>query len=426
MIGLTMGATLATLCIGVPIALVLLSGTLLYFMLAPGPDVIAVQRMVSSLESFPLLAVPFFILTGVIMARGGIALRILALAETLVGNWRGGLAQVNVMNSVLMGGMCGSANADAAVDAKILVPVMTQRGYSLGFSSALSAASGVIAPIIPPGIGMIIYGLVAQVSIGQLFLGGLVPGLLLAVALMIAVRLIAARRGYGVQTQGRPPLREVGAAFRSAAWALGMPVLLLGGLRFGVFTPSELGAVAALYALFIAVVVYRDLPLKDIVSVLRDAVVATSVVMLIIAAGAGFGAVITRERIPQALVGGLLDISSDPVVVLLIINVALLVMGMFFEATALTIVLAPILAPVALALGVDPVHFGVVFVVNLTIGGITPPLGTIMYTVCSITGCKVSTFSREVLPFLGATLTVLMLITYIPSLVLALPNAAFG
>ncbi|MGO1972251.1 MAG: TRAP transporter large permease [Propionibacteriaceae bacterium] len=411
---------------GAPIAFVMLAAALLWYMSSTQPTEIVTQHIASGLESFPMLAVPFFVLAGALMARGGLATNLLDFANLLVGRRRGGLAQVNVLNSLMMGGMSGSAIADGAIDAKVLVPVMVRKGYSLPFASALSSATGIIAPIIPPGIGMILYALVTQQSVGRLFMAGVVPGLLLAVALMITVSIIARRRGYAPSRTDRLAAKELGKAAWKAFPALLMPVLLIVGLRLGAFTPTELGAIAALYAFVVGAFVYKQLNLRNIGTVLREAVTGTATVMFILAAGASLAAVLTIERIPQTLAQTLLSLSDNPAVVLLVINVMLLVAGMFVDATTLTVILAPILATATGLLGIDPIHFGIVMVVNLTIGGITPPLGVVVFTVVSITKANLRRTFIEILPFIAAAAAVLMLITYVPDLVLWLPNQLMG
>lgn len=411
---------------GAPIAFVLLTAALLWYASSDQPTLIVTQHIAAGLESFPMLAVPFFVLAGSLMARGGLATNLLGFANLLVGRRRGGLAQVNVLNSLMMGGMSGSAIADGAIDAKVLVPVMVKRGYSMPFASALSAATGIIAPIIPPGIGMILYALVTQQSVGRLFMGGVVPGLLLASALMVTVAIIARRRDFKPSRTDRLVPSELGKAAWKALPALLMPLLLIIGLRLGAFTPSELGAIAALYAFVVGAFVYKQLNMRNIVSVLRDAVTGTATVMFILAAGSSIAAVLTIEQIPQRVAEALLAISDNPVIVLLVINVLLLIAGMFVDATTLTVILAPILASATGLLGIDPVHFGIVMVVNLTIGGITPPLGVVLFTVVSITRADMRRTFIQVMPFVVAAIVVLMIITYIPQLVLWLPDLLMG
>jgi tripartite ATP-independent transporter DctM subunit len=427
LITITFALLIGLLGLGMPVAFAIMASSFAYFFfVADVPAGIFIQRLVSGLDSFPLLAVPFFVLTGTAMSRGGIAARIFGLADALVGHMKGGLGQINVVQSLFIGGMCGSANADAAIDSKTIVPVMVRHGYGRGFASAVTATSAVIAPIIPPGIGLVIFGLVANVSIGRLFIGGIVPGLLMSLALMIVVTYIARRRDYGGMRTERLPFREVLHYARESFWALMMPLLLIVGLRMGVFTPTELGAVAALYALLVGIVIYREIKLKEIMSVLVEATLSSAVVMLILGAASGLSYVITWECIPQIIVETLTALSNNPYTILLIINSSLLVMGTMIESTSLLIILTPILMPLLRNLGVEPVQFGVVMVVNLTIGAVTPPVGTILYTVCSITGSPVGEFTREVIPFVAALLFVLLLITYIPWLVLFLPNLIMG
>lgn len=420
------GALIGTLGLGLPIAFVLLGAGLVYFMQADGPSEIVMQRFFAGIEPFPLLAIPLFILAGTVMARGGMAERLLDFADGLVGHWKGGLGQVNVVNSLIMGGMSGSANADAAVDAKVLVPIMVKKNYGRDFAAALSACSGIIAPMIPPGIGLILYGILAQVSIGRLFVAGIIPAFLLAIALGIVVRIISVKRNYGSSRAHRLPGKDLLRTAGRAGWVMFMPVLLIGGLRIGIFTPTELGAIAVAYALGVSALVYREINIGKLVSILREAALLSSIVLLIIGGASALGGVLVREQVPQLIFGGLTSLSDSAWVVLLVINIGLLLVGTLVEGTALLVILAPMLAPLAAGLGVDPVQFGVMMVLNLTIGGLTPPIGTIMFTVCSITGTTPRGYTREVWPMLIAVISVLFLITFVPAFTLVLPNLVFG
>ena len=427
MVELMFALLIGFLGLGMPVAFTIMISSFIYFLFMDSvPLGIFIQRLVSGLDSFPLLAVPFFVLTGTAMSRGGIAHRIFGLADALVGHMKGGLGQINVVQSLFIGGMCGSANADAAIDAKTIVPVMVKHGYGRGFSSAITATSAVIAPIIPPGIGLVIFGLVANVSIGKLFIGGIVPGLLISAALMFTVAYISRQRNYGGIRSKRTSLAKVMIYAKDSFWALMMPVILIVGLRMGVFTPTELGAVAALYSLFVGVVIYKEIKLSDLRGLFVEAALTSGVVMLILGAATGLSYVITWEQIPQQIFEFLATLSDNKYLLLLIINFALLIMGTMIEGTSLLIILTPILMPLVNQLGINPVQFGVVMVVNLTIGAVTPPVGTILYTVCSITGSPVGEFTKEVLPFVGALIFVLLLITYVPWLVIFLPDLLMG
>jgi tripartite ATP-independent transporter DctM subunit len=424
---LPLGLMFLMFAINVPVAFAIAIAALAFFVLGNGPPIdIFVQRFVAATDSFPLLAVPFFILAGTIMNYAGITRRLMALAEALVGHWVGGLAQANVALATMMGGLSASANADAAMQAKMLGPEMIKRGYHGPFVAAITACAAVITPIIPPGIGLIIYGFLTDVSVGRLFMGGIVPGLMICTALMVATNFVSRRRGYRPVRERRVSGAELWRATREAAWALTIPVFILVGIRFGVFTPTEAGAMTVLYALLVGIVAHGELKLADAPAILLEAVLATSAVMLIICAAGAFGFYMAWEQIPPRLAAGLATLTSDPLILLLLINALLLVIGMLIEGTAALILLAPILVPVVTGLGIDPVHFGLVMVVNLTIGGVTPPVGTLMYTTCTILGTSLEDFTREALPFFLALLVVLGLITFIPDLVLAVPNALMG
>jgi tripartite ATP-independent transporter DctM subunit len=418
---------LVLFAINLPVAFAMAMAALTFFLQGSGPPMgIYVQRLVAAADSFPLLAVPFFILVGTIMNHAGITRRLLVLAEALVGHWRGGLAHANVALSTMMGGLSASANADAAMQAKMLGPEMVQRGYQPAFVAAITACSAVVTPIIPPGIGLIIYGFLADVSIGRLFIGGIVPGLLICAALMVATAIVAHKRGYQPVRERFVSGPELWAAFKDAGFALTIPVFILVGIRFGIFTPTEAGAMTVVYATLVGSLAHGELKLKDAPGILLETVLATSTVMLIICAAGAFGFYMAWERIPPQLAALLATLTDDPWLLLLFVNILLLGIGMLLEGTAALILLAPILVPVVAAHGIDPVHFGLVIVVNLTIGAVTPPVGTLMYTTTTILGTTLQDFVRESWPFVLALLAVLALITYVPALVLFLPNLLMG
>ncbi|WP_204251186.1 TRAP transporter large permease [Elioraea rosea] len=418
---------LGLFALNVPVAFAMGIAALAFFVSAEGlPLEIFAQRIVAATDSFPLLAVPFFILAGAIMNRAGITRRLMNLADALVGHTVGGLAQANIVLATLMGGLSASANAEAAMQAKMLGPEMIRRGYAPGFSAAVIACAAVITPIIPPGIGLVVYGFLADVSVGRLFLGGVVPGLLLCAALMGATWAVSRRRGFKPAREHFAGLPALGVAFREAAWALTIPVYILVGIRYGIFTPTEAGAMTVVYALLVGFFAHRELRLSDLPEILTESVLATATVMLIICAAGSFGFYMAWERIPPRLATVLAAATGDPLVLLLLVNLLLLFVGMLIEGTAALILLAPILVPVAARLGIDPVHFGLVLVVNLTIGGVTPPVGTMMYTACGILGVKLTRFAVEGAPLILAMLVVLAAITLYPPIVTALPNALMG
>jgi len=412
--------------INVPVAFCLAIAALAFFLGGQGVPVQGfIQRMLSATESFPLLAVPFFILAGIVMNHAGITGRIMNLADTLVGHMIGGLARVNVLLSTLMGGMSGSANADAAMQSTVLVPEMTARGYDKAFSAAVTAFSAVITAIIPPSIGLILYGFLADVSIGRLFIAGLLPGALICSGLLVAVGRISRARGYPPSRERPASWSERGRALADSGWGLLIPVGILGGIRFGWYTPTEAGAIAVCYALFIGVVVYRALDIRRIPAMFAEAAVATAVIMLIICAAQAFGFFLSWERMPNRLSEAMLALTSNPLLILLLINLMLIGVGMILEGGAALIILAPLFVPVITGLGIDPVHFGVVMVLNLTIAGVTPPVGTLMYTTCSITGVSIADFTRRGLPLFGMMIVLLGVITFVPAISLWLPGLVF-
>jgi tripartite ATP-independent transporter DctM subunit len=413
--------------INVPVALAIAMAALSYFLLSPELLMgVFVQRLTSVTVSFPLLAVPFFILAGTIMNHAGITRRLMTFADALVGHMVGGLAKMNVLLSTFMGGLSASANADAAMQAKMVAPEMIRRGYRPGFTAAVTACSAVITPILPPGIGLIIYGFLADVSVGRLFIGGIVPSLLLCAALMGTVHLIAKRHNYRPVRPKMVSGRELWRTFIDSLGALSIAAFIILGIRFGVFTPTEAGALVVLYALFLGLVVYRELKVHQLPAVFAEAALATAVVMIIISAAAAFGFYMAWERIPALVTAMMVTITDNPILLLLLINLLLLLVGMLIEGTAALILLTPILVPVVTGLGIDPIHFGLVVVLNLTIGGVTPPVGTIMYTTCSVMRVPVDRFTAEGWALILSLMAVLLLVTLVPELVLFLPRQMMG
>nr|WP_216363897.1 TRAP transporter large permease [Moorella sp. E306M] len=407
---------LVLLFLRVPVFAAVLAGSVSYFILSPSvPTQIIAQRVLAGIESIPLLAVPFFLCAGVFMNYSGVTKRVMEFCEILTGNMTGGLAQVNVLLSTLMGGLSGSNLADAAMEAKILVPEMKKRGFSKEFSSVVTAVSALITPLIPPGIAMIIYGSITNVSIGKLFVAGIGPGLLLCASLMVLVAIISKKRNYRSVRDNPLTAREIFRAVAHAALPLFLPVVIIGGIRLGVFTPTEAGAVAIVYSLFLGLL-YREIKLKDVLQGIRETITSTASIMVIIGAASAFAWVLTRERIPQQLTELIISTITNKYVFLLAVNAFLLLVGMFIEGNAAMVILAPLLHPVAVAYGINEIHFAIVFIFNLALGCLTPPMGTVMFVTCSITKCKISDFIREAIPFYILLLICLLLLTFIPVL----------
>lgn len=414
---------LGLMLLGMPVAFAIGIASFSYFLFSDMlPTSIGVQRIASATQSFPLLAVPFFVLAGNLMNATGITTRLIEFSSVLAGWITGGLAQVSIVLSALMGGVSGAAVADAAMEARILGPSMRERGYGRGYSAAVIAMSSLITATIPPSIGLILYGYLGNVSIGRLFLAGIIPGLLMTFFLMGTAWMIAKRRGYTPERPARPTWREVWKSAAAAKWALFFPVLLIGGIRFGVFTPSEAGSFAVIYALFIGVAVYRELTLKAALEVLHRSVADIGMIILIIAFSATLGYAIVFERLPQDLAALVTAASQDPVIITFMILGFLMVCGMFVESTVLVLLLTPIFVPMITALGMDPVHFGILMMTLVTFGSMTPPVGVAMYTVCGIMKCPVDEYLWASLPFIVAVVALVIVLTLMPSVVLFLPN----
>jgi tripartite ATP-independent transporter DctM subunit len=418
---LLLGLFAVLMLIGVPIAFAMLGSSLLVIWLEGLPLSIYAQRVSSGIQSFPLLAIPLFILTGNLMNQSGMSERLFDFARALVGHVRGGLAQVNVLGSVFMSGVSGSSLADCAATTRVFVPQMEKAGYSRGFSVALTAASATLAPIIPPSILLIIYGWQANISIGDLFIAGIVPGLFISAVLLGLCVLMARIKGFAA---GDPFRRSrLGSTFARAVWALLLPVLVVGGFRAGIFTATEVAAVAAVYALLVGLVIYRTLGWREIYAALVSTGKDTAAILILVAAASPFAWILALNQAPQMMLGLITGISDNPLVVLLLLNVLLLVVGMFMETLAIIIILVPILLPLLNSLGIDLIHFGIIMVFNLLIGQLTPPLGVLMFVSCSIARLRMGVFLVEVWPFLLALAAALMVITFVPGLSLGLVHA---
>ncbi|TCO76500.1 TRAP transporter large permease [Marinisporobacter balticus] len=413
-VGIAAVVMLVFLFLKVPVFTSVLSGSVVYFALSPNiPTQIIAQRVIAGIESIPLLAVPFFICAGVYMNYSGVTKRVMNFAEALTGHMSGGLAQVNVLLSTLMGGLSGSNLADAAMQAKMLVPEMEKKGFTKEFSSVVTASSAMITPLIPPGIAMIIYGSIANVSIGKLFIAGIGPGILLCGSMMLLVSIISKKRGYKPVREKFIAPKEFMVALKNAALPLCLPVIIIGGIRLGIFTPTEAGAVAIIYSLMLGIV-YREMTFKDAVSGIKETINSTASIMLIVGAASAFAWILTKERIPQQITELIIEMISNKYIFLMVVNIFLIFVGMFIEGNASMIVLVPLLAPVAKAYGIDEIQFAMIFIFNSAIGCITPPMGTLMFVTCGITKCKINNFIKEAVPFYILLFICLMLLTFVP------------
>ncbi|NBY54031.1 MAG: TRAP transporter large permease [Betaproteobacteria bacterium] len=414
--------------LGTPIAFAIAISALSFFLISSDevPLNIFVQKMVTATDSYPLLAIPFFVLAGAIMNRAGITRKLLTLADALVGHVTGALAQMCTVLATLLGGLTASSSADAAMLAKVLGPEMTRHGYSAAFAAVITSCAAIITALIPPSIGLIIYGYIADTSIGRLFVGGIVPGLLLAGSLMLVTAFISKRRGYLPLRQARATKAELFKAIREALWALSIPIFIIAGIRYGVFTPTEAGAITVFYVILVGLFAYRSLRLADLPKLLQETALDTASVMLMICAASAFGFYLAWERIPPQMATWLVSLTRDPTILLLLINAMLILLGTAVEGTSALIILTPIFVPILVKLGIDPVHFGIVLVTNLTIAGVTPPVGQMMFISSQVLKVPMDAYTVEVLPFLGAMMVVLVLLTVVPQLTLWLPNLVYG
>ncbi len=386
--------------------------------------VLAPKEMFTAIDKFPLAAIPFFILAGNLMETGGISRRLVDFAKSLVGGVQGGLPMTCVLTCMIFAAVSGSSVATTFAIGAVLIPALIKHGYPTPYAAALQATSAEMGVIIPPSIPMILYGVSAEVSIGELFIAGFGPGLLIGGALMLFVHLYCRYKGWG-KNDGDGRL-GVGKASLNAAWALLMPVIILGGIYGGIFTPTEASVVAVFYALIVGMLIHRELSFKDVLPVLRKSVISSAVIMFIIANAGLFAFIITRAGVPEAIGEWLSEVLQSPLWFLLGVNAALFVIGMFIETSAAIIVLAPILVPVAIHFGVDPVHFGTIMVVNLALGMITPPFGVNLFAACTVAKISLDQIVKHLIPFVLVIISCLMLITYIPSISLALRDLVFA
>ena len=412
-----LGSLLAAMAIGVPIAYALLvSGVALMWHLDLFDAQILAQNVINGADSFPLLAVPFFMLAGEIMNVGGLSKRIVKLALTVVGHVPGGLGYVAIMAAVILAAVSGSAVADAAALASLLLPMMVAAGHNKERSAGLIASAGIIAPVIPPSIGFVIFGVAANVSISKLFLAGIVPGVLLGLSLAVTWWWLVRREN--VAPPKRATRAELLLALREAVWALGLPIIILVGLRMGVFTPTEAAVVAAVYSLFVAMVVYRELTLRQLVEIFQTSARTSAVVMFLVAAAMVSAWLITVADLPSAVIGMLEPFMGNQTLLLIAIMVLVMVVGTAMDMTPTILILTPVLMPVVKAAGIDPVYFGVLFIINNAIGLITPPVGTVLNVVAGVGRISMSQVTRGVMPFMVAQFIVMFLLVLFPSVVL--------
>ncbi|MBX9464387.1 MAG: TRAP transporter large permease [Aquamicrobium sp.] len=414
------GTFLITLALGVPVAICLGLASLAYIVASGMPLVIIPQRMFAGIDVFVLLCIPGFILAGNLMNGGGITERIIRFANALVGWMRGGLGMTNVAGSMLFGGISGTAVADAASLGSVLIPGMKKSGYPADFSAAITAASSTVGPMIPPSVPMIIVGALSGISVGQMFLAGAVPGILMGIGMMVACYIISVRRNF--PRQEWKGVRELVASFFSAFWAIAMTALIVGGLMSGVATPTETAIVAAIYAFVVGAFVYRELPIARVPKIVIDSAVSSAGILALVGFANVFGSILSAERIPQMIVSAVLSITDNKFLVILLINLLLLFVGMFMETIAALIILFVPLLTLAQAVGIDPLHFATFAVLNLMLGLTTPPVGVCLFVCANIARLPLLPVVKAIMPFLLSNIIVLLLVSYIPALATWLPT----
>jgi tripartite ATP-independent transporter DctM subunit len=415
-------ALVVLMALNVPIAIATAWAAIVGFALIEDlPLTVVVQRMFTGINSFTLLAIPLFILTGRLMALGGITNDLIQLSRSMVGFMRGGLAYINIVASMFFAGITGSATADTSSVGSILIPAMEQKGYEKDFSVAVTATSSTIGIMIPPSIPMVIYGVISGTSIGKLFLGGVIPGLLVGMVLMAITAVLARHRGYPVEAAF--DARETAKNFVKSIPPLTTVLIILGGIIFGVFTATEAAGVAALYSFLLGTLYYRELKLRQLPGIMLEVATITSMVALMIATASALAWLLASQQVPQAMGDYLLSLTGNPYLILLLFNLLLLFVGTWLDLSPALIIFTPILLPIAVELGVDPVHFGVIMVVNLAIGLFTPPVGVCLFVACGIAGISITDSIRALIPFFFGLVAVLLIVTYVPPAVMLIPNA---
>ena len=411
------------LVLQIPIAFVLGITTVAYILLSNNLGLMATapQRLYSGLESYGLLAIPLFMLAGELMNSGGITKRLVEFARTLVGHFRGGLAYVNVIANMLLASIIGSATAQIAMMSKTMVPEMEKAGYSREFSAATTGAAGLLGPIIPPSMLFIIYGVSSGASIGDMFMGGVLPGILLALSFIILIGFMGSK--YKWPTHKRATFKEIGKALFNVLPALLVPFIIIAGILSGVFTPTESAAIACFVALVVGTFMYREIKFNKLPGIFVNTAISTATITMLIAMANLFGWMLSFERVPQDIASWMVSLTDNPLVFLLIVNIFLLIVGMFMDGIAALIILVPIFTPLIANYGIDPIHFGVIICINLTIGVLTPPVGTGLYIASSLANVKLEKLIKAIWPFLVASVIALLVITYVPQIVLWLPNA---
>ncbi|MDD3997264.1 MAG: TRAP transporter large permease [Sphaerochaetaceae bacterium] len=415
--------------LGVPVAFSIGLSALVYELINPLGSLLAMpQRLINGVDSFTLMAIPFFVLVGELMNMGGVTRNIFSFADGLVGHKKGGLARVNVVASMIFAGMSGSAVADASGLGAVEMKAMQENGYSKEFSAAVTAASSTIGPIFPPSITFVIYGSVTSVSIGRLLLGGAVPALMLGGLFLLYISFLAKFGKLPQPAHGKIPLRDVFKDLKNTAPALLTPIILIGGIIFGFFTPTEASAIACLYSLILGLFVYKELTLKDIAKAFVRAALTTAQIMFIISTAAYLGLILAKAQIPQIVFSSFINLfeASNKFIVLLILNVLLLIIGTVIDTNPMLIIICPILAPIAAELGIDATHFGVIIVFNLMIALLTPPVGMVTYTTCRVAQCPMDTYTKALLPWLGVLIVGLILVNVFPFLSTFVPNLFLG